>query len=505
MIRQFALPAAFALITLAAGSLPAQRQPDEASNAQDERVNLNLAPSADGRYEGSLLIIRTDDTNADVDYNARIYELGVEGWEILPFLNRIVEQEGGSVDFWTHTDPETGEERHYVQAVTAAYQFEDIDELVRAFDRPGATSHRGGVRRHLRVRHRLASDVAAILRGGVISPEGFVQADDATNTLFVRDSHSDGMRALEVLRFYDVPQRMVEMDIRMIEVDLSDHDRLGLDWEAWKNAVGGFIQVSAAQRSGLPADFASFDLLLNLDARVLADFLNYLVRRGSATIVTHSTLTAVNGEVAVLESRRRVPRVRPVAAPGVFHLVEAGGGDSPELLVEEGALRSTLTDDGSDAEGLSLRIFPRIGAETMIAEISAVMTSAISENLLGEPVVAESRINSIVRLHHDEPILVGTFDRQRESRVESGVPLLRSIPVLGPRLFQTTHVRNGRYRLILIMTPRMDDHLRFTEEQIEYGRRWVETEPPAFVERSPRPIEPDFVKPGDVADPADRW
>lgn len=461
-----------------------QAQPESATNAQDEQINLVIPPQTDGALEGTLLIMRTDDTTADVDYYSKVYELAVEGWEILPFLRDIVDQEEGNVNFWTHTDSESGEERHYVQAVTADYQFAGIEDLIARFNRPGATSHRGGMRRHVRVRHRLASDLAAILRAGVISEDGSVEADDATNTIFIRDSSSDGARALEVLRYYDVPQRIVEMDIKIIEVDVSDDTRLGLDWDAWKNSLGGFFQLTDADRSGIAGDFTSFDTILNLDARVLADFLNYLVREGNASIVTHTTLTAINGEDAFLESSRRVPVVRSVPVPGALKLVEEESEVAGGFVADEGGLRSALRDEGREDELVSIRIFPRIGAETMLASVSARVSSITGENELGEPVLTRSEVNSMVRLHDGEPVLVGAFDRNREVQSRSGIPILRSIPGIGPALFQENGIRNRRTKLIVLMTPHADALLRYTEEEIEYGNRIHEEPPRSFTERS---------------------
>lgn len=492
MIRNCALPlilAAFLAVPFRARS---QTQPQSATNAQDEQVNVLIPPREDGAVEGSLLIIRTDDTNADTDYNSRIYELDVEGWEILPFLRDIVDQEAGSVNFWTYTDRETGRERHFVQAVTAEYQFEDIDALVRRFNRPGATSHRGGIRRHVRARHRLASELAGILRAGVISEEGFVEADDATNTLFIRDSRSDGSRALQVLRYYDVPQRTVEMEIRIIEVDVTDDSRLGADWDAWKQSLGGLVQLTSVERSGIPGDFTSFDLLLNLDARVLADFLHYLVRKGEATVVTHTTLTAINGESASLQTARRVPLLQAAPAPGIIKAVEDARDSAGSLIAEEGGLRSRLRDVGLEEESVSIQIFPRIGAETMLAEVSAVVSSITGENELDEPGLTRSRVDSIIRLHDGEPVLVGAFDQSRTLRSRSGIPVLRAIPWVGPALFQENATRERQTKLIVLMTPHLDELLRYTEEEIEYGRRIREPEIPAYVKRKRRGLDPEL-------------
>lgn len=490
MIRTIAISVVVGLSACFPAQGRAQSQPDTASNAQDEQINVLIPPQPGGTLEGSLLIIRTDDTNADTDYHSRIYELEVEGWEILPYLRDIVDQEAGSVNFWTYPDPQTGRERHFVQAVTADYQFEDIEALVEAFNRPGATSHRGGMRRHVRVRHRLASDLAEILGNGVISQDGFVEADDATNTLFIRDSQSDGRRAMEVLRYYDVPQRMVEMEIRILEVDVTDERRLGLDWDAWKRSLGGFIQFSDAERSGIPADFTSFDTLLNLDARVLADFLNYLVKEGEASVVTHTTLTAINGESAQLESSRRVPVIRSEPSPGVIKRIEGAPEIGGELLAEEGGLRSRLRDKGNEEEIVSIRIFPRIGAETMLAEISAFVSSVTGENRLGEPGLTRSRVDSIVRLHDGEPVLVGAFDQSREVLSRSGIPLLRSIPWIGPGLFQVSGKSKRQTKLVVLMTPQVDELLRYTDEQIDYGRRIQLPEAAPFMERTRNRIAP---------------
>jgi type II secretory pathway component GspD/PulD (secretin) len=477
-MRLFLTLVACALLTT--GGLWAQTQPADATNAQDEQVNIVISPPADGDIS-SLSILRTDDFTDQNDYVSRMYRLETQGMELQPHLRLLVEQEGGRVRPWLYIVPETGEHENWIQVVCPPYQIPYVEEIIETMSRPGTASIPGGTRLHLRMRNQLASSVADIIGRTEVTGDGFAQADDITNTLFIFDSESDAARDLAAAQYYDVPARMVGLGVQIIEVDVTDSETIGLDWDAWKTSASGFLSMSSASRSGLPGQFFSFDTMLNIDATAVAEFLNYLVHTGKATVITNANLTVVNGQPATLSSARHIPYIDyvprnwgdPTLVVDEVGDVEAGQGADVNSVVftPGGGFRADLDDVSTADEGYSLIFTPIIGTDSMVCNVSVDISSIAGHNDLDEPILSNYHTDTMIGLVDGGTCLLGAFDRRSTLEVQDGLPLLRRIPVLGESLFSETTEEVRQTKLIVLVTPRIDENLTYTADALLNGRR----------------------------------
>src|SRR5690606_31022831 len=128
-------------------------------------------------------------------------------------LRGITSLEKGSVNTVSSTDPETGKKMYWIQVNAPEFQIPYIDQLIEEYDVAGFTSGSGSVKFSYRLRHRKASEVAAHISESILSGDGEVVADDATNTIFISDSPSDFLNDFGQLQFYDIPTPQVEVDV----------------------------------------------------------------------------------------------------------------------------------------------------------------------------------------------------------------------------------------------------------------------------------------------------
>lgn len=459
----------------------AQQQPAQAVNNQDEQVNIVVSPPPpDG--VSAISILRTDDFTDQNDYVSEVFELETDPFEVLPYVRSLVQQEGGAAEGFVYADPETGEISRFIQVVCPDYQMDSVRAVLAVVNRAGAQSDNGGTRLHYRMHHQLASSVAAILNRTEISPDGFVQADDVTNTIYIRDSKSDGARALAAAQFYDVPARMVELRVQIVEVDVTDSETIGLDWDAWKTSAAGFLALTSASRDGLGGEFISFDSLLVIDATALAEFLNYLVHVGHATTLTDTSLTVVNGQTATLQSTKAIPHQVYTTQNGAdpIRFVDEGDTSDPEHVdfdglamgpLDEPAGRAVLRDQFDAQEGFRLVFSPIIGTDSMVCHVLCEINNLAGQSDLDTPIVASHRTETMIGLSDGGTCLVGAFDRTTAMDVQDGLPLLRHIPVLGPSLFSETTEELRRTKLVVLVTPRIDANLTYTPEVLLDGTR----------------------------------
>lgn len=474
-----------------------QAQPPVANNNQDEVVNVVKQVDED---TANLTIFRSGDKAEINSYISEVVELQhAPGFEMLPHVVRAVRLEKGSARTLRWQNPETGELRHFIQIVTTREQMPSVIATVKALDLPGMVSSTGDMKFHYRLAHRRASEVADVLALTTLSGDGAVTFDDATNTLYFEDSQSDGLRNIEVIKFYDVPPPQVEFEIIAVEIEEENGERLGLDWDAWKNSLGGQFQFTGNQFEGGDA-FGRVDALMTVDAVALASFLNYTVATGTARVETRTVVSASNNQPAVFSSLRRIPTHRYVASferpdilteetPGVSARREGSSREetTPRTVTivppsrhqferlsagtnapGASALDPSLRDD-EKSEGIYLSIVPTIGRQMVTADVRVVVNSLVGETALREPIIAERLLSTRVALGDGVPFSLGGLTKETRIEERRGIPLLRDIPVLGG-LFATDATRTANSRVYLVIRPKFNSQLLFNAESLTSSR-----------------------------------
>lgn len=471
-------------------AIPAQEQPAAATNAQDEEVNINISTEGDG---ANLKILRSDDKleiNQYVSYMLELEHAPV--YEVLPYASKAVGLEKGTVKSLKYKDPGTGKERNFLQIVTTRDQMDSVIETVKKIDLPEITSSTGTIKSDYRMAYRRASEVAQILQRTSGSSEMKVFADDITNTLYVEDSASDFEREFITVQFYDVPPPQVEFEVRIVEIDEDKSGEVGLDWDAWKYAIGGQFEGTGNYFEG-GASFNRLDYLVTLDARVLADFLNFTVQTGTARVVTHSTITATNNVPGVLSSFKRVinpeytvvaapssgPRIVTETAPGVSATFEKDRKKQSDDELRTVYLIPNTTSYQVERpvgdEGLFLLIQPTIARQMVTAEIEVQVNSITGITPQGTPQISDRRTQTTVTLKDGEPLHISGLKRETTTKARKGVPGLKDLPWLRV-LFSVEREITRESRLFILITPRIKSQVLTTQPFI-MGSKFVD--PPA--------------------------
>jgi len=453
--------ATLAAMLAAPGALWAQAQPPAAVNNQDERINLNKTVGED---VSEFRIFRSGDKSELNNYVTEVVELkNAVALEVLPYVLAAVESEKGTAKTLKYKDPD-GTERYFLQIVTTERQMPSVLRALEQIDLPGVESSSGDIKYHLRMNYRRASETAAVLRGTTLSGEGKVYADDVTNTIYISDSVSDGMRDIIVAQFYDVPPPQVEFEVLAVEIEEENDSKVGLDWDAWKTALGGQFNLTGNTFEGGDT-FARLDSLVTVDAEALASFLSYTSQNGNAQIVTRSKLTASNDRPGILSSLRRLPnyeyerrfqdaKILVEEVPGVSTRFEEGRDDEGQYtnydrtvsirpwqsayLVDKsaGSMRPGASaldpslSSGEKAEGVYLEIFPTIAREMVTADVRMVVNSLVGYTRLNDPIITERLIETQSTLKDGEPFSLGAIDKETKVQVTKGIPGLKSLPVL---------------------------------------------------------------------------
>jgi hypothetical protein len=443
----------------------AQQQPAEAVNNQDEQINL--AVPANMLPNGKLSILRSGDKLETNSYVSQVVELqnGI-AYELLPHVLRAVSPEKGSARVMKYTPPDGGPLRYFIQVVTTEAQMPSVIETIKALDLPEVKSSTGDARYAIRMKYRAASEVADVIQNTYLSGEGKVFADDITNTLYIQDSVSDSVGDLAYAEFYDVPAPQIDFEVQIIEVSDENASKLGLDWDAWKRSLGGQV-TSTRNRYENGDTFSRIDCLLTIDARTLAEFLNYTAQNGNATLKRRATMSANNLTPAILSMTKRIPYI-------TYELLDTSTSDVTRVITEDNPKADAANDDypsegprtlavippkswqkvdmGMDEEGIVLSITPVIGTEMVTASIDLAANTVTGFDELDRPVVTEHDFETTVTLQDMQWLRIATLENVFETRYRRGIPGLKSIPLVR-YLFSVEGIRYERSHTHVLIRP----------------------------------------------------
>lgn len=451
--------------------------------AADPEVRVHV-PTSSGVDD--LLLRRADDlrprtpnpngSNAGItpglsknDYVLKTYAIRhANAIDVQSYLLRALAYEGGIVEVMGKQGLKDadGHAVQFVFVTAPTFMIPGIDETVARIDLPGFTFHDGtsnanasgqsAATRYVG-RHRTAGELKSILIGTELGNVGqfYVApfADHALNTIYLSENPADIADDLAALESFDRPPLQAEFDLVVHEVDAETGADLGLDWEAWKRGLSGSVVFRDVGDDGRGA---SLDSIVRLDAAVVADFLNYLVRNGKAEVVTETTLLSINAEDNPGQMSGGAKGLA-TASPATFRAVRTV--PFAPIATPTGELADRRVVDASQdervIEGLELEILPFIATASITAEVRVRVTSVVDLATDGRtPIVATSATRSVVNLVPGETIVLGTFERTRALREVSGVFLLADLPWVGG-LFRREATVKRASRVVVLVTPRV--------------------------------------------------
>ena len=435
--------------------------------AGDEEIRFNRAVK---ESVDNFRVLRTDEKSQMNDYVTRVFELkNARCMEVVPYVNQAVRAEAGSARTLKYVDPETKKERNFIQVVCPKFQVAGIEQLIKAFDLAGVTSSPGDTRYFYRMQHRNAADVRTMLESTELSGEGGSAIDSPTNTLYFRDSSSDFGRVLSVVKFMDVPVPQVELEVAVYEIDKKEEAKLGLYWDAWKNMLtGGVAGAYGSIPRGIGAD--GFQTVLAVGGPAIADFLNYLVEKGKAKVVTSTRLSVQNRETATISSLKRIPYQAYTAF--ALNNVPVLGNTGWAVKTEQsnapnapgGANQRSNTDPGAvtgeKSEGIFLSVTPTIGTQTLSADILVTVNSLVGYTKLDAPIIAERRTETTTTLTPGKVFTLGGMDKETTAKESRGIPGLKSIPVL-KYLFSYEAKVTRKSTLVVTIKPKVKNQLHY--------------------------------------------
>jgi general secretion pathway protein D len=286
-----------------------------------------------------------------------------------------------------------------------------------------------------------------------------VVADDENNALMIYANGKQYEIIEAALKELDIVATQVIIEASIMEVQLTDELRYGLEW-TFNNSFGANYDGSGLLAAAAEGPSA--------------------IRPGFSYTVTNS----IGNISAVLNALSEESLINVISTPSVMvldnHTATISVGDQVPVL--EG---QTITNGGNSVQnityrdtGVQLSVRPSVnagGLVTMDIQQSVVDVGSI-DSATGQRSFLDRTINSRVAVRSSESVVLGGLIRENSSLGDSGVPVLHSIPVIGS-LFGSTTTDSRRTELLVIITPRAlynEDELREVSEEMREQVRFLE-------------------------------
>ena len=104
--------------------------------------------------------------------------------------------------------------------------------------------------------------------------------------------------------------------------------------------------------------------------------------------------------------------------------------------------------------GVILEVKPHVNASGLVVLDVVQEVSNLAGVLLGSPIIAQRKIESIVAVQSGETVALGGLIQDQETDSVSGIPILSDLPLIG-NLFKVTEKATKRTELLVLITPRV--------------------------------------------------
>ncbi len=268
-------------------------------------------------------------------------------------------------------------------------------------------------------------------------------ADEANNALVILATPADYRMVEAALKKLDIVPLQVLIEATIAEVTLTDDLRYGLQW-FFKS--GNFSATLSEVDTGVAAQFfPGFSVLFaTTDISVV---LNALESVTDINIISSPQLMVLDNQTARLQVGDQVPIVTRTAV-SVEVGTEPGEPEPTAPIVNEVELLDT---------GVILNVTPRVNAGGLvIMEIEQEVSDAVATITSGidSPTIRQRKISSTVAVQSGETVALGGLIRDKKEKTNTGIPILSSLPLIGP-LFGVRTDDVERTELLILITPRV--------------------------------------------------
>ena len=287
-----------------------------------------------------------------------------------------------------------------------------------------------------------------VLQGvnGLLSPVGNASVmesseDDNRRTrdvIVVEDVPDFLHRIGQYIEAIDVPPRQVLIEVHVLEVELDDDKKHGVNFDHAIHFLGNQVNLKV---SGFASAAAPQAFFIDVDGANLEALVEMLKKTTDAKTLASPKVLVLNGQQSRIQIGERLGyRVTTVTETAAVQDVK---------FLEVGVVLDVTPHISRDNQVI-LHVNPKVAS------------GEITEAELPEEETTE--VETDVCLFDGQGIVIGGLIQEKDSNVQSKVPLLGDIWLIGT-LFQQRQIVKKRHEIIITLVPRVVPYLPDYEEQ----------------------------------------
>ena len=330
---------------------------------------------------------------------------------------------------------------HYqVNNLSAVELAETLSEVFEDDDEPAVPNRGNGAANNRLETAELADGNSAAttsLTSTIVSANLSVKivADEATNSLLIRSTARDYRQLLTTINQLDSVPLQVMINAVIAQITLSDATKFGVDWSriAADSVVDPISTTTSTnfvpQLGGLLFTKSFIDGASQVDAT-----LNAIAINNDVNLLARPSLTVTNNQEGEIQIGSQVP-------------VEQGQS------ISNGGIATTNIQYRDT--GIVLSVTPQINNEGIVNLIIRQELSSVDNGAAGvrdNPVFNNQEINTTVVVREGENVVLGGLIQTDTESLNTGVPGLNRVPLLG-RLFSYQQETVERRELFIVLRP----------------------------------------------------
>ncbi|MCX2768229.1 type IV pilus secretin PilQ [Pseudoalteromonas sp. B530] len=309
---------------------------------------------------------------------------------------------------------------------------------------------------YIQLNYAKAEEFADLLKtdiNSIISHRGSVSVDKRTNTLLIKDTSRSIESVRRMVETLDVPVKQVRIESRMVTVDDTVQEDLGVRWgfsdQQGSDAISGSLDGANALSNGnipslenrlnvnlgvkgVPAGSIGMHIAKLADGTLIDLELSALEQENKGEIIATPSITTANQKKARIEQGTEIP------------YVEASSSGATTVSFKKAVL--------------SLEVTPQITPDNKI-----ILDLVITQDTKGDTVqtpngpataINTQEIQTQVLVENGQTIVLGGIYQQEVKTAVSKIPILGDIPYLG-LLFKNSRDINEKRELLIFVTPKI--------------------------------------------------
>lgn len=265
----------------------------------------------------------------------------------------------------------------------------------------------------------------------MLTDRGNIDIDVRTNSLLINDVQERVDMISGMAAQLDTQTPQVEINARLVDMDMKATKELGINWSLanfmspGNNAYGSLsidnpIQSPSGDlRVGTVQDWG--DLMVKIEA---------LENDNKAQLISNPVITTTDNREASILVGQKIPLI----------VADQAGNAITQL--------TTI--------GIMLKVTPHINSENRITldvhnEVSDLSSQATVQ---GGVIINTSESDTRVLVQDGQTAIIAGLIRRVESTLDSGIPVLQDLPILGA-LFRHSSKTNNSRELVIFVTPKI--------------------------------------------------